>query len=179
MSVKTKALLFRNLLYVKEVADTGSISLAAQKNGIKTSNLSKLIKETEILLGKVLFERTAHGVKPTFATLDLISDVYKMEECLNACISHDDSHEKILRLYVSKGLRVRNLDMFETVVLMADEEKNADVCVCSYEPKGADELVSTECRLGKDVVQSVWVCAQNTPQAIALARFIILQIQNQ
>ena len=178
MSVKTKSILFRNLLYVKEVVDTGSISAAAEKNGIKASNLSKLIKETEGLFGCVLFSRTAHGTVPTSSALKLVQAARDMENYLKDCVAKNASDE-LVRLYVSDGLLIKNLSDFEDMFLVVKEERRADVIVSVKRPLNADELVSTENKLGKDVVQSIWVCSKNTPQALDLARFIILQIHHQ
>lgn len=47
MSVKSKSSLFRDLLYLREVICCGQISRAANNNGIKASNLSKIITDIE------------------------------------------------------------------------------------------------------------------------------------
>ena len=179
MSVKVKANLFRNLLYVKEVANFGSISAAAEKNGIKPSNLSKLIKDTEKFFGKTFFCRTRHGIVPTKEGVDLIEKIARAEDALESCLMFPNKENKPLRLYVAEGLEIKNLMNFKKLYLNAENENEADVIVSGIKPQRADELVSTKNQIGKDVVQNIWVCAENVEPALELARFIILQIHHQ
>ena len=65
-TIKTKVSLLRELLVLKEVIDAGQIQVAADRNGIKYSNLLKMItglaleqitkelNETDELVGSVL-----------------------------------------------------------------------------------------------------------------------------
>lgn len=49
-TIKTRVTLLKELLALKEVIDTGQIQVAANKNGIKHSNMSKLISDLETQL---------------------------------------------------------------------------------------------------------------------------------
>ena len=69
MSVKSKTTLFRDLLYFKEVVAAQQISAAAEKNGIKPSNLSKIIQNLEIMTTRKLFKRSSRGFEPTSEAL--------------------------------------------------------------------------------------------------------------
>ncbi|MBR2298978.1 MAG: LysR family transcriptional regulator [Alphaproteobacteria bacterium] len=179
MSVKVKAGMFRNLLYVKEVAEAGSISAAAEKNGIKPSNLSKLLNETESMFGHLLFCRTKHGAVPTKDGLMLAKKIIKLEEALEACLNCLEPENKPPRLYMASGIEIQNLADFQKLFLKVESENEADVIVSNFKPQRADELVSTKNRIGRGVVQNIWVCAENVKPALELARFIILQIHNQ
>ena len=46
-TIKTKTAFLRELLALKEVIDTGQIQAAAERNGIKHSNMSKMISDLE------------------------------------------------------------------------------------------------------------------------------------
>ena len=54
-----------HLKYAVEVADTGSISRAAENLFMNQPNLSRAIKELEASLGITIFERTTRGMLVT------------------------------------------------------------------------------------------------------------------
>ena len=65
----------KELLALKEVIDTGQIQIAANKNGIKHSNMSKLISDLETRLDATLLQRTPAGSLPTNATSEIYSAI--------------------------------------------------------------------------------------------------------
>ena len=64
-TLKTKILLLKELLALKEVVDKGSIQVAACENGIKNSNMSQLIKNLEDRFNTKLIKRHFDGSQPT------------------------------------------------------------------------------------------------------------------
>lgn len=74
-TIKTRVTLLKELLALKEVIDTGQIQIAANKNGIKHSNTSKLISELETRLNATLLQRTPAGSLPTSATPEIYSAI--------------------------------------------------------------------------------------------------------
>ena len=74
-TIKTRVTLLKELLALKEVIDTGQIQIAANKNGIKHSNMSKLISELETRLNATLLQRTPAGSLPTSATPEIYSAI--------------------------------------------------------------------------------------------------------
>lgn len=82
-TLKNKVILLRELLALKEVVDRGSIQIAANKNGIKNSNMSQLIKNLESLLGVKLINRNFDGSQPTNSTQIIYNDICTIEELLN------------------------------------------------------------------------------------------------
>lgn len=64
----------KGLLYLGATIRNSSIKQAADKNGIKASNLSRLLKDLERKLGVQLLIRKSNGVIPTYAG----SQVYQM-----------------------------------------------------------------------------------------------------
>lgn len=179
MNVKTKFAILKNLLYLKEVVEAGSISAAANKNGIKASNLSKVIKECESFFQKVLFSRTAHGVSPTQDALDLVHIARQIELEINRSVQLISKNNSTVKLYIAEGLELKNLSGYHKNMLLVKQQNTADVIVSYQKPQNADKYIITETVLGRDVAQHIWVCTKNVPYAVDLARFIILQIHSQ
>ena len=70
--VLTSQVKLRQLVLLKAVADSGSVSKAAEMLHMSQPAVSKTIHELEELLGESLFERTAKGVTPTLFGRHLI-----------------------------------------------------------------------------------------------------------
>ncbi len=82
-TLKTKILLLKELLALKEVVDKGSIQIAANENGIKNSNLSQLIKDLEDRFHTKLINRGFDGSQPTNSAQLICNDICIIEELLN------------------------------------------------------------------------------------------------
>lgn len=91
----------RELFALKEVMDAGQIQGAARRNGIKQSNLSKIISDLETELNTPLLNRSSKGVEPTntarllytdiesiVKSLDKISAEFSDAEELTGCVTH-------------------------------------------------------------------------------------------
>lgn len=61
-TIKSKVQFLKELIALKEVSDAGTIGAAALKNGLKSTNLSKLITSLETRLNTVLISRTSKGI---------------------------------------------------------------------------------------------------------------------
>ena len=61
-TIKSKIQFLKELIALKEVIDAGKISVAADKNGLKSTNLSKLITSLESRLHTKLISRSSNGV---------------------------------------------------------------------------------------------------------------------
>ena len=82
-TLKTKILLLKELLALKEIVDKGSIQIAANENGIKNSNLSQLIKDLEDRFNTKLINRNFDGSQPTNSAQIIYNDICAIEELLN------------------------------------------------------------------------------------------------
>ena len=82
-TLKTKLILLKELLALKEVVDKGSIQVAAGENGIKNSNLSQLIKNLEDRFHTKLINRGFDGSLPTNSAQIIYNDICAIEELLN------------------------------------------------------------------------------------------------
>lgn len=87
-TLKTKLLLLKELLALKEVVDKGSIQIAAGENGIKNSNMSQLIKDLEERFNTKLINRTFNGSQPTNSAQIIYNDIYTIEELLNRIVEN-------------------------------------------------------------------------------------------
>ena len=79
-TLKTKLILLKELLALKEIVDKGSIQIAATENGIKNSNLSQLIKDLEDRFNTKLINRNFDGSQPTNSTQLIYNDICSIEE---------------------------------------------------------------------------------------------------
>lgn len=185
MSVKAKTSLFRDLLYIQEIILHRRISAAAEKNGIKPSNLSHIVREMEDRLGKPLFYRNARGLTPTPEAMK-ISSAFSRIELLLAELGHQINPTlpiNAIKLYIPEGLTIHGLSEFAAQnkfeIGLVNQEKNSDVIVSYTKPAEAEHLISVENRIGTGVQQTIWVCAVNCETPLRLARFIISQMHFQ
>ncbi len=82
-TIKTKVAFLRELLALKEVIDVGQIQAAAERNGIKHSNLSKMIADLEARFKTTLLIRSSAGSVPTNTTRQLYSDIEIISDALD------------------------------------------------------------------------------------------------
>lgn len=179
MSVKTKSILFRDLLYLREVVEHTNINTTAEKNGIKTSNLSKIIKDLENITQKQLFHRSNKGVLPTGEAMKLsvlISELEKLFDNISKELFKQEN-KKSLALYIPDNMEIKNLNLFkQSEITFSQDKNNADVIISYKKPENSQKLIVVENYIGTDFKQKIWVSAVNSKQAIELARFIIGQI---
>ena len=82
-TLKSKLILLKELLALKEVVDKGSIQIAACENGVKNSNMSQLIKNLEDRFGTKFINRGFDGSQPTNSAQIIYNDICAIEELLN------------------------------------------------------------------------------------------------
>lgn len=82
-TIKSKIVLLRELLALKEVIDLGQINAAAERNGIKHSNMSRLISDLESRFKTRLLIRSSTGSVPTNTTRQLYADIENISLALD------------------------------------------------------------------------------------------------
>lgn len=185
MSVKSKTAIFRDLLYLQQVIACRRLNAAAEKNGIKASNLSNIIKQMEQRFNKQLFYRNPQGLTPTTDALEIMSGFENIEQLFNRfCQQIDPSlPPSAVKLFIPNNLQIRGLADFATqnnlIIGESKNQKTADVIVSYTEPHENNSLVSVENHIGKEIQQTIWVCAINQENPLKLARFIIGQMHSQ
>ncbi|MBR5625471.1 MAG: LysR family transcriptional regulator [Alphaproteobacteria bacterium] len=99
-TIKSKVSLLRELLVLKEVIDTGQIFAAAERNGIKHSNMSKMLTELETRFAAKLLVRSPAGCVPTNMARQIYSDVERISEILDSILDNLSGPEELIG-YVS------------------------------------------------------------------------------
>lgn len=182
MSVKYKTTLFRDLLFFQEIIRHGKISEAAEKNGIKSSNLSRIVKNLELRLGKQLFYRNNRGMVPTAAALKLSENIKNCEHLFDQLSDRisDNAKQTCLKLYHPENISFSNLSDFEqsfnTTIQKTSNKADADVIVDYAEPQNSQDMICVELNIGKNVTHYVWICSINKSVALELLRFIVCQM---
>lgn len=180
MLIKMQLCLLKNMLYVAQVVECGTITKVAQKNGIKASNLSKLIKDTEKELGSALFIRTNKGLIPTEKALDISKKVNKIQEMIVESAKCFVQRPEInpISIYVSNGLEINSLGEVCPNAVFCENEQNADVIISNKEPINVENRVILNTKIGKEITQNLFICAKDTPQAREVITSIILMFQH-
>lgn len=87
----------RELIYIKTIADEGSVSAAARKLFVAQPSLSQSLHRIEEGLEVKLFDRTKHGLQPTAAGkkyLQMANQVLKLYEDFRTDLSDTDALKK-------------------------------------------------------------------------------------
>ena len=85
----------RELFALKEVIDAGQIQGAARRNGIKQSNLSKIVSDLEAELNTPLLTRSSKGVEPTNPARLLYTDIENIVKSLDKITAAFTSVEEL------------------------------------------------------------------------------------
>ena len=94
-TIKTKISFLRELLALKEVIDLGQIHAAAERNGIKYSNMSKMISDLESRFRTTLLIRSSAGSIPTNTTRQIYTDIEVISNALNNIINNLTGPEEL------------------------------------------------------------------------------------
>lgn len=95
-TIKTKVSLLKELLALKEVVDLGQIQAAAERNGIKHSNMSKMISDLESRFKTVLLIRSSIGCLPTNATRQLYVDIEIVADAINRILDNLQERDELV-----------------------------------------------------------------------------------
>ena len=107
MSIKQKVSLLKGMLCIAEAYKEGQINAAANRNGMKQSNMSKEIKNFEQFIGIQVFSRTHKGIILTKDGEQLWSKICTVEKILYDLKHFSEIDNKIsgsIRLWVGEGI---------------------------------------------------------------------------
>ena len=181
MSVKKKVLLMRSLLYFQETIRNGKITLTAQKNGIKISNLSKMLKDLEEELHVQLLHRSRDGVRPTTAGKQIYNMTLRVEEKLRlfeSILSRREDEIKVIRVYIDGEFEVDRLDDFLRenelcLVEAADSLETADLAVVRDKPADTGNKAVVKHTIGSTIKQDVYFIYDGAnEEAVKLYKFL-------
>ena len=170
----------KNILYVAQIVEYGTITAVAQKNGLKASNLSKLIKDVEKEFGTLLFIRTNKGLIPTQMALEISKKANEIRVMLDENTKQllKKNFKTCVKIYISKGLEISDLNrMFSNAVLCSDM-KDADVIITTQEPSLVKNMLVIHTKIGDAITQDLWLCAQDTVEAKELVTSVVLRFQH-
>lgn len=182
MTIKDKIFLIRYLLYFQAVVRNGQINATAERNGIKASNLSKIIKDFEQYVGGQLLERNSEGVKPTIKGMKYYSISRELEQYMQRLFSlmnQESIPNTDLAIYIPPNVRIPELSKFvqqypQINIIPISYPDTADVAISYEEPTNTEKMIITRNTIGKQFSQEIWIsCIEDSPPAILLAEFII------
>ena len=181
MSIQNQTKLLKELLYLKEAIDCGSLSAVALKNDIKPSNLSVLIKNLERKMGATLLIRKSTGVEATLAGQQMYRLALSLEESLERLErATSDYCPQSLILRLPAGFVLPFLPDFtkenpSITVRQREEVKNFDVGIFYEPPSLSDEFQAKKVSIKRQSFhQDLFVAFYRQKTAAQkLVRFII------
>lgn len=130
MTIKTETTLIRNILYLLQTIENGKMSITAEQNGIKISNLSKLIKELEEHFNTKLLIRKSNGVIPTEDGQVLLSLAQELETSLEKLQQLKDKQISEIKIFIKKDIDIDLSHIkINTKIIKTNEEANCDIAI--------------------------------------------------
>ncbi len=181
MIIKGQISFLKSVLYLAAVIQAGSITNAAQHNGIKQTNLSRMIKDLEETVGVPLIIRKSNGVQATQAGLQLYEKAVQLEKELNLVQElKAKPRRQIVTLYLPESISLNFLKQFVKVkIVYACKEQTIDVGIFNEKPTDlSDEFQIGEYSLRiNGLCQKIWIaCLAKNPNACQLTQFIISKL---
>ncbi len=180
MSVKTHLSFLKDMLYIAEISACGTISRAAEKNGIKASNLSKLIKDAEKEFSCHLFLRTNKGLIPTKTALEIsqrADEICKLIEKSEDSFLQNGNNKPVL-FYISEGLEIVDLNKVCQNAVLTENIKQADIIITTQKPDISDKMLCVHIKIGQNIMQNIWICGHQTPQTAPVITRLVLMFQH-
>ncbi|MCX4349048.1 MAG: LysR family transcriptional regulator [Alphaproteobacteria bacterium] len=181
MSIKQKLSLIKAALYFNEVLREKKISAAAQKNGIKQTNLSKLISEFEQAVNIPLLRRDNTGITPTNYGLKISETIKELEQKiteLEKYILHFPN--KTISYYFSPGITLNSLDLFQQEhpgwkLFPCPRPQDAQLSILTSQPDWNCEYTCLHTQ--GNISQKLWItCQMDNPEAVLFYEFITRQL---
>ena len=180
MNIKRESAIIRQMLYLLATIRNGKITRTAEENGIKTSNLSSLLKDLEKAAGVPLLNRKSDGVEPTTAGRELYKLAREFEETLQKFRNMQSriKHNEEVYLYLPPNEEVA-LDAYEDkeYITVVDSFHESDVAILN-DAAPVDEAESETTRVivqNNVLLTNLWiVCRKKQDEkAVRLYRFLV------
>lgn len=180
MSVKTELLLLKYMLYVAQIIECQSIARAAQKNNIKASNLSKLLKDAENKFGSQIFIRTNKGLIPKKEAFEISKKANEIKNLLkeSEVTFWQTKIKKSVYIYVSDDLEVKDIDKICSNVVLCTKINDADIIISSQKPLDTKNKLVVSIKNGDLIKQNLFISAKDTPMTKAIVTSIILMFEH-
>ena len=180
MSLKKQLAVIKYLLALNSTAKCGSINTAAAKNGIKPSNLSRLISEFEDIIGGKLLNRTPKGVIPTALGTKVCALAEQIEHELEKADIQEDKDLQIIKIYVSSELEFNNFENFfadfnNAIIVLTPRRNQADIIISGQPPKEKSNFV--EITLSGELRRKIWFQSKTEKELpLKIIDFIIAKL---
>lgn len=186
MSIKKKVSLLKSLLYLLAITKNGNMTITAEQNGIKISNLSRTIKDLEANTGFKLLNRKSNGVSLTEAGKKFVSMISSLESDLLKLenIGEQSRHIKdSIILSLPQNFILNHFEDFSVsypginVKIVADED-SYDVGLFYSQPSAKSNFEIAEFVVdNRSLAQTIWITYDKSKQsACLLYDFIICQL---
>ena len=179
MTIKEKISILKNLLCFGEAVKYNSITKAAELNGIKAANLSKILKDLEEDVGAPLLERSNQGIRPTVLGQKIYLLSKELSQHVIALLDQTGGHtaEAEISFCFPDNFQLNNLEEFQArhpgIILSEKKHPDADVVVSYEEPPADSERIVVKNNIGSSIRQTIWVsCRQDSEAAAVFAEFI-------
>ncbi len=180
MSLKKQLAVIKYLLALNSTVKFGSINTAAAKNGIKPSNLSRLISEFEEIVGGKLLNRTPKGVSPTVLGTKVCALAEQIEHELEKADCEEDKDIQIIKIYVSSELEFTDFENFfadfnNAIIVLTPRRKQADIIISGQAPKDKTHFV--EITLSGALRRKIWFQSKSEKELpLKVIDFIIAKL---
>lgn len=181
MNIKRQLTLIRQMLYLLATVRNGKIRQTAEENGIKTSNLSALLKELETDSGIVLLNRKSDGVEPTAAgkvIYELAEEFEKTIDKLQKIQSNIPDQDKVC-FYKPLNLDFNFSKYSESAkIYLVDQFEKCDVAILEYCPsKGVLKEVETRVVIeSNQMTLNYWVVCKDKANKAAYCFYKFLVV---
>lgn len=180
MSLKKQLAIIKYLLALNSTVKCGSINTAATKNGIKPSNLSRLISEFEEIIGGKLLTRTPKGVNPTALGTKVCALAEQIEHELEKANQEEDKNLQIIKIFVSAELEFNNFENFFTdfnnaIIVLTQRRNQADIIISGHTPGDKNNFV--EITLSGELKHKIWLQSRTEKELpLKVIDFIIAKL---
>ena len=180
MIIKSKMLIIKSMLYLSAIIQNGTISLTAEENGIKSTNLSKMIKEFEEMIGLKLLTRNQSGMNPTSEGLKLCKLMEGIEDFFTQLqeIQQETKTKQEIKLYVQDSFSV-NLDNFSSgyLVNITKNLNDCQVAILNKVPQRYQDYKTTPVNIkNNNLVTSFYIIAKNDDSCTLLYDYLTSNI---
>ena len=180
MSLKKQLTIIKYLLALNSAVKYGSINTAAEKNGIKPSNLSRLISEFEEIIGGKLLTRTNKGVTPTALGIKACALAEQIERELEKAPKEEKTTRRQIKIYATPELEFSDFENFftefnEAEIIFSHRRNQADIIISGQPPRSETNFIEIE--LSGELKRKIWLSSKTEEELpLKIIDFIIARL---
>ncbi len=180
MSLKKQLAIIKYLLALNSTVKHGSINTAAEKNGIKPSNLSRLISDFEEIIGGKLLNRTTKGVTPTALGTKVCALAEQIEQELEKAEKEEKTACHQIKIFLAPELEFSDFENFfaafnEAEIILSPRRNQADIIISGQAPRGETNFIEIE--LSGELKRKIWLLSKTEEELpLKVIDFIIARL---